>query len=820
MEKRAPPPPENTIKKQRKDKKKAKPQRRGEGPESVQLDSLPWNESVPVDDPFFLLGESSEGGFLSLEEIDESEYGFIGGIPDLEVGNNKKKKKLSSDLKSKKRKRGEENGESDGSRVVDADEGEEEAKNKTKKEKKSRRKKRKGVSDESGELQGDSMVEGRDKNKHHNNFVGDDGNENLILDENEVYAWKELRLHPLLVKSIRRLGFKEPTPIQKACIPAAAHQGKDVIGAAETGSGKTLAFSLPILQRLLEEREKEGRLIHQNRNSDEKVFSGGPLRALIITPTRELALQVSDHLKEGAKFLDIQVVPIVGGMSTEKQERLLKRRPEIVVGTPGRLWELMSAGDQHLVELHSLSFFVLDEADRMIENGHFHELQSIIDMLPMTNGSTDQNSKPTAVCKTIPTLQQKKRQTFVFSATIALSDNFRRKLKRGLSSSRPSVSDGLSSIETLSERAGMRPDVAIVDLTNAAILAHKLEESFLECKEEVKEAYLYYILSVHGQGRTIIFCTSIAALRRISSVLRILGINALTLHAQMQQRARLKAIDRFRGNDHSVLIATDVAARGLDIPGIRTVVHFQLPHSAEVYIHRSGRTARASADGCCIALISPSDKTKFFALCKSLSKESLRQFPVDDSYMPEILKRLSLARQIDKILRKNSQENVNKSWLMRNAESLDLEVEESASEEDVVKGYKEKKISSLQLKKLQQELNDHLKQPLQPKTFSHRFLAGVGVSPLLQQQLERLSKMNTVDAKNSSKRTGFVVIGQDFVEPLQALRRSGHEVCVNVDKKRETRRQAETWKRKKRDEKRRQREKQRKDRKKAREGIN
>ncbi|CAL9100512.1 DEAD-box ATP-dependent RNA helicase 13-like [Musa acuminata AAA Group] len=820
MDKPSSPLPGNTIKKQRKDKKKAKPPRRGEGPESDQLDSLPWNGSLPADDSFLLLGESSEGGFLSLEEIDESEYGFIGGIPDLEAGNKKKKKKLYSDLKSKKRKRGEENGGSDGSCVVDADEGEEEAKNKTKKKKKSRRKKRKGVSDESGEPKGESTVEGRDKNKHHNNFVGDDGNENLILDEDEVYAWKELRLHPLLVKSIRQLGFKEPTPIQKACIPAAAHQGKDVIGAAETGSGKTLAFALPILQRLLEEREKEGRLIHENRNSDEKVFSGGSLRALIITPTRELALQVSDHLKGGAKFLDIQVVPIVGGMSTEKQERLLKRRPEIVVGTPGRLWELMSAGEQHLVELHSLSFFVLDEADRMIESGHFHELQSIIDMLPMTNGSIEQNSKPTAICKTIPTLQRKKRQTFVFSATIALSDNFRRKLKRGLSSSRPSVSDGLSSIETLSERAGIRPDVAIVDLTNAAILAHKLEESFLECEEEVKEAYLYYILSVHGQGRTIIFCTSIAAVRRISSILRILGINALTLHAQMQQRARLKAIDRFRGNEHSVLIATDVAARGLDIPGIRTVVHFQLPHSAEVYIHRSGRTARASADGCCIALISPSDKTKFFALCKSLSKESLRQFPVDDSYMPEILKRLSLARQIDKILRKNSQENVNKSWLMRNAESLGLEVEESASEEDVVNGYKQKKISSLQLKKLQQELNDHLKQPFQPKTFSHRFLAGAGVSPLLQQQLEQLSKMNTVDANNSSKRAGFVVLGQDFVEPLQALRSSGHEVCVNVDKKRETRRQAETWKRKKRDEKRRQREKQRKDRKKAREGIN
>ncbi|RVX07542.1 DEAD-box ATP-dependent RNA helicase 13 [Vitis vinifera] len=146
------------------------------------------------------------------------------------------------------------------------------------------------------------------------------------------------------------------------------------------------------------------------------------------------------------------------------------------------------------------------------------------------------------------------------------------------------------------------------------------QQSMKRCREEDKDAYLYYILSVHGQGRTIVFCTSIAALRHTSSLLRILGINVWTLHAQMQQRARLKAIDRFRGNEHGILVATDVAARGLDIPGVRTVVHYQLPHSAEVYVHRSGRTARASADGCSIALISPNDRSKFANLCKSFSK--------------------------------------------------------------------------------------------------------------------------------------------------------------------------------------------------------
>lgn len=217
----------------------------------------------------------------------------------------------------------------------------------------------------------------------------------------------------------------------------------------------------------------------------------------------------------------------------------------------------------------------------MIENGHFRELQSIIDMLP---GSAEGNLQNIENCIALSSVQRKKRQTFVFSATISLSVDFRKKLKRGATKAKQSASDGFNSIEALSERAGMRANVAIIDLTNMSILVKKLEESFIEyvhqqpanqfyalkshlfalnvtysreilltyshellliiivysCREEDKDAYLYYILSIHGQGRTIVFCTSIAALRRISSVLRILGINVWTLHAQMQQRARLK----------------------------------------------------------------------------------------------------------------------------------------------------------------------------------------------------------------------------------------------------------------------------------------
>ncbi|KDP33350.1 hypothetical protein JCGZ_12899 [Jatropha curcas] len=777
-------------------KGKGKRQRKPHKPELDRVNSLNWNPSLSEDDPFSAFVGSDElgGGFLSLEEIDEADFS-------LDVPNPPKGKK-EKNIKVKKQKHND-----DEDRVEETVEEEKTVENeKMKKKKKKKRKKeqKKKLREIEKNEEPEAVSNGTDKV---------DGES---ADESEFHAWNELRLHPLLMRSIYRLGFKEPTPIQKACIPAAAHQGKDVIGAAETGSGKTLAFGLPILQRLLEERDKAAKKFEEMGEEAEKFAPKGFLRALVITPTRELAIQVTDHLKEAAKGINIRVVPIVGGMSTEKQERLLKAGPEIIVGTPGRFWELMSGGEKHLVELHSLSFFVLDEADRMIENGHFRELQSIIDMLPVASGSVEGQSQNTENCVTLSTLQRKKRQTFVFSATIALSADFRKKLKRGLLKSNQGMADGLNSIEILSERAGMRADTAIIDLTNASIMAHKLEESFIECSEEDKDAYLYYILSVHGQGRTLVFCTSIAALRHISALLRILEVNVWTLHAQMQQRARLKAIDRFRSNEHGILVATDVAARGLDIPGVRTVVHYQLPHSAEVYVHRSGRTARAFADGCSIALISPNDTSKFASLCKSFSKESFQRFPLEESYMPEVKKRLSLARQIDKITRKDSQEKAKKTWFEQNAESIELIVEKDDSEDERVNKYHRKKITSMQLNKLRQELNTLLSRPLQPKTFSHRYLAGAGVSPLLQQQLEQLARQTSGSDVNmgGNKRRKLVVIGQDCVEPLQALRSAGHEVRMDMKEMAEKRRSMVELRRKRKEEKKRLRDQRRRQKKK------
>ncbi|KAK6130499.1 hypothetical protein DH2020_035757 [Rehmannia glutinosa] len=849
-----------------------------------RLNSLPWSSSLPEsngagDDGFslFIGSDELEGGFLTLDEIDESEYGL--DIPNDNVKS--ERQKLKGKTKSKKRKiyegdadessGGELSNESD-NKAKESIEEDEKKEVKRKKKKKNVKRKKKDHQQNNETIKAEETAEPAAECflQHENLTSASDGRDNGdaeddSVDEEEYYAWNELRLHPMIMKSIYRLNFKEPTPIQKACIPAASHQGKDVIGAAETGSGKTLAFGLPILQRLLEEREKEERLMAEKGEANERIAPQGVLRALIVTPTRELALQVTDHLKAVALGTNVRVVPIVGGMSTEKQERLLKARPEIVVGTPGRLWELMSGGEIHLVELHSLSFFVLDEADRMIETGHFRELQSIIDMLPMNRESAESQPQNTQSCVTVASLQRKKRQTLVFSATLALSHDFRKKLKHGSVNAKK---DGLNSIETLSERAGMRANTAVVDLTNASIMANKLVESIIDftphffiiayphikCMDPSfrdaaagtpKGSFAQLLASLIGfaSSSQVYFHVSIGSNFHVSQNIRFneflvqhqrveqnknevdIRIDQSETHCLVQlpwkrvltgiggNKARCSgfeqipvnyvaqssqvsgtridlnvrgseqsSVDRFRANEHGILVATDAAARGLDIPGVRTVVHYQLPLSAEIYVHRCGRTARASTDGCSIALISPNDASKFAALCKSFAKESFQRFPVEISYMPEIMKRSSLAHQIDKIVRKDSQEKAEKTWLERNAESVELVLDDDDSEEDRVKKYRQNKSKSNQLKKLQQELNTLLSRPLQPKAFSKRFLAGAGVSPLLQHQLEELSKQKLGNVSNfdSNKRRKLVVIGQDCVEPLQALRSASNEACLDL----------------------------------------
>ncbi|KAL4431591.1 hypothetical protein ABPG77_001433 [Micractinium sp. CCAP 211/92] len=571
----------------------------------------------------------------------------------------------------------------------------------------------------------------------------------------DISAWKDLQLHPLIEKAIAALGFEAPTHVQAECLPAAIRDRRDVIGAAQTGSGKTLAFGLPIMQLLLQERAAEGAAGAAGSaagSQEEGAAAGGPaaagetemaarqpskLRALILAPTRELALQVCEHLQAVGKACGVWVVPIVGGISALKQERLLCKSPEVVVATPGRLWDLMREGQAHVTDLSQLSFLVIDEADRMVQQGHYGELSSILGAIPThqqlataeapeaedepeqkepvkklgaeeeedeeagqeeeeegdggedeeeeEEGATRQQDGASAAAQQQPDEQRQRprphrMQTFVFSATLTLPANLRKRLRKG-----GGGASGSSDLDGLMDKIPFRGKPKIVDLTSQRKLADKVEEAYIACGESQRDEYLYCLLAKHP-GRTIVFVNAISSVRRLVAILKLLGLPAQALHAGMQQRQRLKALDRFRADQNAVLVATDVAARGLDIKDVRCVVHYQLPASVDVYVHRSGRTARADAEGISIALVTPKENARFLALLRAMKREEPPEFPLDTSLLPAVHKRVRLAVRLDELERRQSKSRAEKSWRRQHAEELGIELSDDSEDEDAVEG--------------------------------------------------------------------------------------------------------------------------------------
>ncbi|BDA45127.1 DEAD-box ATP-dependent RNA helicase 13 [Coccomyxa sp. Obi] len=580
----------------------------------------------------------------------------------------------------------------------------------------------------------------------------------------DMAAWEGLGLGPGVLNAIAHLGFAEPTPIQRECLLPAIRDRRDVIGAAQTGSGKTLAFGLPILQLLLDEQaaeasdsptaQKGGSVPSGGEAEDMEGVeggteggpsqqgrtgrSGGPLRALILAPTRELAMQVSEHLQAVAKPLGVWVAPIVGGISPPKQARLLGRRPAIVVATPGRLWELMRLGEPHLADLTGLSFLVLDEADRMVQQGHFQELANILEYLESqrAGGNESYEDAPTADRDADDMTEDADEeaggkasaqrragllQTFVFSATLTLPQELRKRLRRGGGAS------GSATLETLMDKMPFRPKPKVVDLTSDRKLADKVVEACVHCSEEERDEVLYYMLAAHP-GRTLVFVNAVSTARRVAALLRILQMPSAALHAGMQQRARLKALERFRTTDNAVLVASDVAARGLDIPGVRCVVHYQIPASADVYVHRCGRTARAAQDGLAVALVTPREAPRFTALLRALERGAPPQFPLDPSLLPACRARVRLALRLDTQLRSKSKSGAEAAWLRANAEAAGIQLsDDEDADEDAGRARTRGSGGSgdgSSADEIQKELQALLAQPLQAK-FSRKFFTGV-----------------------------------------------------------------------------------------------
>ncbi|KAI8970118.1 P-loop containing nucleoside triphosphate hydrolase protein [Mycotypha africana] len=538
----------------------------------------------------------------------------------------------------------------------------------------------------------------------------------------DISAWDSLNLCTPIRNALKYNQFTEPTPIQLQALPLAM-DGRDIVGSAETGSGKTLAFGLPIIHYLAT----------HGRGQKGGVKNG--LGGLILTPTRELAIQVRDHIEKMSVFTDIRTVAIVGGMSIQKQQRLLKQQPDIIVATPGRLWELFSEDHEYMDMLKHIKFLVLDEADRMLEKGHFEELTSLLSAISNKRQNTtewpEQLDSDGGFKKILPQ-DVGVHQTFIYTATLSkdIRFNVKAKKRKVLHKENNTMEDLLERIEFADEKP------ALVDVTSEDVVASKLLEAKVECLHTEKDLYVYYFVTRYP-GRTILFVNSIDAIRRLVPVFKLLNIEVLGLHAQMQQKQRLKNLDRFKANPKAVLVASDVAARGLDIPMVEHVIHYQLPRSGEIYVHRSGRTARANREGISLLLCSPEEVKIYKKLCQTLRKnEEYPNFPVDLSILRAMKERVRVATEIDSLQHQEAKQTHETNWMRNMAKEMDIEFDEETMQgKGHQKSDKELEKARVKVMNLKNQLHQLLKQPILPAGVSAKFLTGGVIADLAERLL-------------------------------------------------------------------------------------
>ena len=363
----------------------------------------------------------------------------------------------------------------------------------------------------------------------------------------------ELGLRSEIVRAVE--GYDNPTSIQEKAIPIVL-KGQDLIASAQTGTGKTAAFLLPILQQLLVGKP-----------------SGGP-RALVITPTRELAAQIGDMAKRYGKHLNLRSTVVFGGVGMGPQKRKLAGNLDLLIATPGRLLDHVSRKQAPLNHIHIV---VLDEADRMLDMGFLPDVRRILSVLP------------------------RNRQNLFFSATMP------------------------DDIEALIRRTSRAP--VMVEVTRRATPVNKVTQVIHPVQTDRKKELLKVILQKSDMHHTLVFTRTKARANQLARVLEKSGHAVTAIHSNKSQNARTRALARFRSGKFDILIATDIAARGLDVEGISHVVNFELPDAAEDYVHRIGRTARAGASGNAISLVAPQEHKKLAAI-ERLIRTSIKREPV------------------------------------------------------------------------------------------------------------------------------------------------------------------------------------------------
>lgn len=344
--------------------------------------------------------------------------------------------------------------------------------------------------------------------------------------------FNELNLMPEILKALDKENYTSPTPIQEQAIPPAL-EGRDLFGCAQTGTGKTAAFSIPIIQRLSKGRSGPG---------------PRRIRSLILTPTRELAIQIEDNIKAYSQFTPIRCVSIVGGVSQVPQERALKQGVDILIATPGRLIDLVN---QKIVNLSHVSILVLDEADRMLDMGFIHDVKKIIAIVPA------------------------KKQTLFFSATMP-----------------PEISKLVQSLLV---------DPVEVEVTPASSTVDRIQQSVYFVDKANKRHLLRHLLEDGTIKSVLVFTRTKHGADRVVRDLTKAKITAQAIHGNKSQNARQGALNNFKNGTTRVLVATDIAARGIDIDELAHVVNFDLPNIPETYVHRIGRTGRAGHSGIAIS---------------------------------------------------------------------------------------------------------------------------------------------------------------------------------------------------------------------------
>ncbi|KAI1824272.1 ATP-dependent RNA helicase MAK5 [Xylaria intraflava] len=488
-------------------------------------------------------------------------------------------------------------------------------------------------------------------------------------DDIDLSEWAKLDLSAGVLSSLAKLKFSKPTLIQAASIPHIL-AGHDVIGKASTGSGKTLAFAIPIVEKWLE-------LAEENGTDTEAARSKTPL-ALILSPTRELAHQLTDHIKNLCNGLanSPYVCSITGGLSVQKQQRQLAKA-DIVIGTPGRLWEVLSSSAEIMGSFKGIGYLVVDEADRLLTEGHFKEAEEILNALDRSEVDEEGEEASTSP-----------RQTLVFSATFhkGLQQKLAGKGKFNLMSQEDSMEYLLKKLNFREEKP------KFVDVNPVSQMAEGLKEGLVECGAMEKDLYLYALLLLYPNVRTLVFTNSISAARRISPMLQNLNVTSHALHSQMAQKARLRSIERFTSTpsgQSSILIATDVAARGLDIPNVDLVVHYHVPRDAAAYVHRSGRTARAAKTGLSILLCAPEEvipTRRLIAKVHSERKTSrknlfVQTLDMDRRLVSRLKPRITLAKKIADAGLAKEKGNKDDEWMRNAAEELGVEYDSDELEQ-------------------------------------------------------------------------------------------------------------------------------------------